>query len=206
MGIDFVFNTPNSKSRPGYLKMGWGEVGRVPVAVRIAGLRHVRSVVSARSAAEKWSEPTDVGASPSDAFADDGQVSRLIEAARTNRLSTDRTAAYLRWRYSFAPLHYRVIEAGGGLITFRLRRRGGALEATVTEVLGVGASDLRRAVADLLRRTGADYAITSGGRGLRADGFVPAPLGPTLTWKPITRIGVPRLTDLDLGLGDVELF
>ena len=26
-GVDFVFNTPNSQSRPGYLKMGWREVG-----------------------------------------------------------------------------------------------------------------------------------------------------------------------------------
>src|SRR5690606_25693858 len=27
-GVGFVFNTPNDKSRPGYLKMGWREVGR----------------------------------------------------------------------------------------------------------------------------------------------------------------------------------
>ena len=28
MGVDAVFNTPNDKSRPGYLKMGWQIVGR----------------------------------------------------------------------------------------------------------------------------------------------------------------------------------
>jgi GNAT superfamily N-acetyltransferase len=33
-GVDFVFNTPNSQSLPGYLKMGWREVGRLPAAVR----------------------------------------------------------------------------------------------------------------------------------------------------------------------------
>src|SRR4029079_3500391 len=27
-GVDFVFNTPNDKSRPGYLKMGWHVLGR----------------------------------------------------------------------------------------------------------------------------------------------------------------------------------
>ena len=32
--VDLVFNTPNAKSGPGYLKMGWSEVGRLPVAVR----------------------------------------------------------------------------------------------------------------------------------------------------------------------------
>ncbi len=34
-GVDFVFNTPNDQSRPGYLKMGWQTVGELPVAVRI---------------------------------------------------------------------------------------------------------------------------------------------------------------------------
>ena len=33
--VDLVFNTPNGKSGPGYLKLGWREVGRVPVAVRV---------------------------------------------------------------------------------------------------------------------------------------------------------------------------
>ena len=33
-GVDFVFNTPNEQSRPGYLKMGWREVGRLPAAMR----------------------------------------------------------------------------------------------------------------------------------------------------------------------------
>ena len=41
-GIDFVFNTPNDKSRPGYLKMGWQEVGKLPVAIRVAGPRAAR--------------------------------------------------------------------------------------------------------------------------------------------------------------------
>ena len=36
-GVDFVFNTPNDQSRPGYLKMGWREVGRLPAAVRFTG-------------------------------------------------------------------------------------------------------------------------------------------------------------------------
>src|SRR5699024_2674537 len=31
--VDFVFNTPNDQSLPGYLKMGWTELGRPPVAV-----------------------------------------------------------------------------------------------------------------------------------------------------------------------------
>ena len=60
-GVDFVFNTPNDKSRPGYLKMGWREVGRLPVAVRPVGVGGVRSVARARVAASHWPVPIDVG-------------------------------------------------------------------------------------------------------------------------------------------------
>ena len=33
-GVAFIFNTPNQQSLPGYLKMGWQRVGRLPVSVR----------------------------------------------------------------------------------------------------------------------------------------------------------------------------
>ena len=38
-GVDFVFNTPNDQSRPGYLSMGWSMVGRIPISARVASLR-----------------------------------------------------------------------------------------------------------------------------------------------------------------------
>ena len=33
-GFDFIFNTPNEKSMPGYLKMGWKKLYKVPVRLR----------------------------------------------------------------------------------------------------------------------------------------------------------------------------
>ena len=33
-GVTLVFNTPNDQSRPGYLKMGWVPVGRLPAIAR----------------------------------------------------------------------------------------------------------------------------------------------------------------------------
>lgn len=208
MGVDFVFNTPNTKSRPGYLKMGWGDVGSAPVALRIAGPRHAPAVLGARAAAEKWSRPTEVGVAAADAFADTELADRALARSRPAGITTDRSAGYLRWRYSFGPLHYRVVPAGpDGLVVFRLRRRGAALEATISETLGADGAAVRRAVGDILRSTGADYAITGGHRRLGLDGFAPAPrLGPALTWKPLVRPGVPALADLDLALGDLELF
>ena len=57
-GIDFVFNTPNDKSRPGYLKMGWQEVGKLPVAIRVAGPRGAVRMARSRVASSHW--PLDV--------------------------------------------------------------------------------------------------------------------------------------------------
>ena len=48
--LAFVFNTPNDQSRPGYLRMGWRDVGRVPAAFRPTGpavCRPTRSLAGA---------------------------------------------------------------------------------------------------------------------------------------------------------------
>lgn len=34
-GDDLIFNTPNTQSKPGYLKMGWSEVGKLPVRIKV---------------------------------------------------------------------------------------------------------------------------------------------------------------------------
>ena len=59
--VAFVFNTPNDKSRPGYLKMGWHEVGRVPVSISLRRLQSIPRVARSMRPAVKWSEPTAVG-------------------------------------------------------------------------------------------------------------------------------------------------
>ena len=54
---ELVFNTPNGRSLPGYLKMGWRTVGRIPVAVRVRrpitvarGYRRIGSTAAANAA------------------------------------------------------------------------------------------------------------------------------------------------------------
>jgi len=36
-GFDLIFNTPNEKSLPGYLKMGWEKWGKLPLKVKLKG-------------------------------------------------------------------------------------------------------------------------------------------------------------------------
>ncbi len=211
-GVELVFNTPNDQSRPGYLKMGWSAVGRVPVAMRLRSPGSTIAVRGARAAARKWSEPTDVGLDAATAFSDDQGVERLLErCGRGAAIHTDRDTEYLRWRYSFDALHYRAVPLGDrvedGMIVFRIRRRGTALEAAICEVLSPTPGAERAAVGWVLRRTGADYALRADGRGSLRSGFVPVPqLGPVLTWRPLDDAAVPTMSAMSLALGDIELF
>lgn len=127
-------------------------------------------------------------------------------------LATRRTPEFLRWRYGFAPLHYRVLRAGAalgdGAVVFRVRRRGPATEAAVVDVLVPGGD--ARTVARLCRAamtaSGADYLVRVRIPGVR--GCVPVPgQGPTLVQRVLD--GSPpgaQLADWQLYLGDLELF
>ena len=210
-GVDFVFNTPNDKSRPGYLKMGWNQVGRVPVATRGTGVASTARLAGARTAAERWSIEVTAGVPAVEAFADTDEVTRLLDAMpRPARIHTDRTPDYLLWRYSFGPLAYRVLPVGDrladGAVVFRVRRRGAAVEGTVCDVLLPKGSRAQPDWRRLATECGVDFLLRAG-YGSVPSGFVPLPLaGPILTWKPVRRSGVPSIRDLDLSLGDVELF
>ncbi|MGV9270472.1 GNAT family N-acetyltransferase [Kitasatospora sp. NPDC003701] len=80
---ELVFNTPNGNSLPGYRKMGWQELGRVPVALRpvrpAAFARGVRAALARESAgpaappvcrlptARSWFADRVAGSGPNDA-------------------------------------------------------------------------------------------------------------------------------------------
>jgi GNAT superfamily N-acetyltransferase len=213
-GVAFVFNTPNDRSRPGYLKMGWQLVERLPVAATPRSPLSLVRLARARTPADKWSAPTEAGTPVADLLADEGVLTDLIDAARPDdhRLRTRRTPAYLAWRYGFPPLRYRAVVAPGGvaagMVVFRLRQRGAALEAAICEQI-VPRDDDRTAstlVRQVLRETGADHAVQIGAaRPTR--GLLPVPgQGPTLVWRDVVDTTMPAADEWHLGLGDVELF
>ncbi|MFW5898924.1 MAG: GNAT family N-acetyltransferase, partial [Jiangellaceae bacterium] len=188
-GVGFVFNTPNDKSRPGYLKMGWREVGQLPAAMRPASVLRLPRIAAARVPAELWSVPTGAGVPIGDALADEPAVTALLDGMpRTVGVTTRRSPAYLRWRYGFEPLAYRALLAGSsvadGMLVFRLRRRGAATELVVGDLLlpDPSGSAARRLLRAALRTTGADYAL--GLRTMSGTGLFRVPgQGPMLTWR-----------------------
>lgn len=188
---DVVFNTPNSSSRPGYLKMGWQEVATLPV--RLTPIRPVRLVRGARAAiattagagggastsdVPAWSRP----ACPFDSAADvlekrqDEVEDLLLEARQSQSLHTPLDVPYLVWRYAEAPdLDYRsiMIERGGrlaGLAFGRLRQRGPLNEFTLADVLvRDGDRSTARRLLSRARRSGADHVAVHTARGTEID-------------------------------------
>ena len=123
-GVAFVFNTPNEQSRPGYLKLGWRDVGRLPAAMRPRSLGQLPGLVRGRQPAELWSSPIDTGVDVG-TWLDGGGwrwpppgdgVSSTDRALRT---AVD--ADVLRWRYGLPELHYRVIDDGDAAVIVRVR-------------------------------------------------------------------------------------
>ena len=211
-GVGVVFNTPNDRSGPGYLKLGWREVGRLPVRFRPTSISALVPLAGARCQADRWSLPIDAGRPVSEAVADPDLLGLLESQPPPTKLCTHRTREFLAWRYGFEPLRYRAILAGpttaDGLAIFRARRRGKAVEGTICDVL-VPHGDLplrRRLIRKVLAVPGLDFALHLGpGAGPR--GFLPlAGQAPTLYARALAAASTSPLAGWQLSLGDVELF
>jgi GNAT superfamily N-acetyltransferase len=206
-GVDFVFNTPNTQSRPGYLKMGWREVGRLPAAVCFAGPSGAMAAVHSRVPADRWSQPLSIGTSVDEWLVSGGPGERWPVPTDVRELRTNADAEFLAWRFGTPLLGYRVVDDGDAAIICRSRRRGSALELAVVASFGSSRATDRLA-ARAARDAGASYAIRLGQPQMSSSSmFVPLPGGgPVLTWRAVNDLGEPPLANWKLTLGDIELF
>ena len=226
--VDLVFNTPNPNSLPGYVKMGWQVVAKVPVWIRVCqptrfvswklrrgrsgeGFRSERPVVDAPTAAE--------------ALATDGPVAALISRSEvpTWGYSTPRSVDYLRWRYGNAPLlgyHAVTHERGGeliGMCFFRLRPEGPLWGSSIADVI-VAPGDVR--TASLLLKAARQAARvsyvaatftkgTTAARALHRSLVLRAPRGMTFVVNPLNADLRPDpllYASWVLSTGEVEVF
>lgn len=231
---DFVFNTPNSNSLPGYLKMGWRKVGILPLYLKVlapidfvlglgktflpgrdAGVDVDQIIGTRLPTAKEW---LNVHAQ---------EVAGLLDADRKLRgsgFSTARSADFLQWRYAAHPsIDYHVVascSAGElqGLLCCRANQRKGLREVMITDLLLRQADSglVRRMVATLSGVARADYLIAHFGPGsahlslLRQCGFRQVPRqGIDFTVRDLGVSVQPDpfvLSNWSLCLGDLELF
>ena len=203
-GVDFVFNTPNEQSRPGYLSMGWTEQKRPVVWLRPGSLARLPLLARSRTGADIWPAPCEVGLDTTEAF-----VGGAVPTRPDTRMGkgpagpeTDRSPEFYRWRYGLPSLGYRVATApggvGAGFAVFRARRRGPSVERVLLDHVGA-----RSAVAGALAQPPSfDHALAVGR--FPGPGWFPVPgLGPRLVARPLASALPNRLS---LNLGDIELF
>jgi GNAT superfamily N-acetyltransferase len=189
-GVDFVFNTPNENSKPGYLKMGWNEAGRLPVAIR----PYCRMGKSNRITHAGWPQAEE--------------VFHRISQFSLNTLTTAVTPSYLLWRYERNPnVHYSIVsrlEKEPFLLVYRKRRIKSFNELRVVDYFGD-----RRIFADALHwvvraEPGIGFFSVSGLSGLLPRRF---PVGPMVTVRMLSDFAPVRTFERwSPSLGDLELF
>ncbi len=221
-GVRAVFNTPNEKSLPGYLKLGWRPLGRIPLWVK--PLRPLRALARlARQRLGGHAFATNPAPLRPAAAALQESNSAAFGAGFTGetRFHTLPTPEYLRWRYADPPgLRYGAAAGARALVIYRLRWRRGLLELSLCEVLanddGSSQDEAVSIVRELAANTNADYAVAIGASGtpesacFRRSGFrETSRLGPTLVVRPVAGGDLGGLVDLDswrLSIGAMELF
>jgi predicted N-acetyltransferase YhbS len=179
-GIQLVFNTPNSRARAGYVKLGWRPAGMFTPLVYASDLpRLVGGMATARRRGAARAGDLDAfllrpPAMSADAFDDAAALRRLLDAdvrvdgrPSTETVRKGRSPDYLRWRYARHPnidyhAHARSTSDGlQALAVYRTNVRFGLKEVLLCELfLAEQDPALCRSVLDeLLGDLGADYVV-----------------------------------------------
>jgi predicted N-acetyltransferase YhbS len=200
-GTALIFNTPNQKSTPGYLKLGWEKWNKLPIKIK--------PVLFTKS--EKDSKPSCSWE----------EVSSLINTLEGQRqdasgLQTHLISGYLHWRYRDCPIvDYKILsDLHSYLLIYRIKEANWGRELRICDVLTLGNVDvksLKQHLTELEQSEKPRFITVSGLSTLKTlPGiwkFLPSlPLGPLVTLKQLN----PQLQPLNLpwtwSLGDLEVF
>ncbi|CAL66966.1 GNAT family N-acetyltransferase [Christiangramia forsetii] len=124
---NFIFNTPNEQSRPGYLKMGWEQVGNIQV-----GLRPSLSFLKFKKKQKFYKINKNISNS---------EIKELC--TKWNKRLEDKLGLFnpkspeiLKWRYENNPLQkYEVIAGQGFYLAAYLKKRGKFKEFRIAEFI-----------------------------------------------------------------------
>ena len=223
-GVHFVFNTPNEKSKPGYLKMGWIEQGKMPLKFAVhqpLSLAYAKFFNKQRFATEPV-DPTPVQNWPS------GISNLLTNYKMTDaQLTTITSAQYINWRYATNPLfryNYFTDHKNYLLIT-RIKNHGFTKELRLVDFIVLDTSskstsinsDIKKKVKEYCRFNKINLISLSGQQfGLYQKyfswmGILPVkPLGPSITLKDVNMnerfSQLMQTQNWAYSLGDMELF
>ena len=212
VGLQLIFNTPNERSRPGYLKMGWSDVGPIRVLVR----PHPTRLLRGRHESFPSLDELVPMAIP---FESDSRLGAEIDgwgpADESNQggLHTPRSTSYLRWRFAGHPTaRYGAVLSSSGAAVLRANLRKGRSELVISDALGPNPTE---AVRSAVRISKADYDVAAfppgspGRRAARGAGMftVPGVAALRLVARPVDTLEIDVLNPKSwrFALSDVEL-
>ena len=223
-GVHFVFNTPNEKSKPGYLKMGWVEQGKLPLKFKI--LRPV-SLIYSKLFKKDISQDVEDDAPPLQPWGSD--IINLIpdEWKKNDRLSSNLSRQYISWRYGKNPLfrYDYFTDHSNFLLISRIKKHSFAQELRIVEfILLKPATDSKKLNnemgnqvlkfctsnnIDFISMSGLQYSLNKSC--FQWMGFLPVrALGPSITLKDINMNeqfkDLLPINNWAYSLGDLELF
>ena len=205
-GDHFVFNTPNSQSKPGYYKMGWEEVSKLQIQ-----LWPVNPFFSLRS---KYQRRRKILKNSSKLSLEELLINYNSQQIKKG-LFTNKDIAYLNWRYEKNPLQeYIIISKDDYYIAAYIKSRGRIKEFRVSEKICKNVAGNKKAnqiIKHFARKYGA-HLISCQSDSYSLSFFkCRLKLGPTLTIKSINlgKEEAKFLKDIDnwtYSIGDLELF
>jgi GNAT superfamily N-acetyltransferase len=215
--IDMVFNTPNNNSKPGYLKMGWIEAGRLPVRIRV--LHPLSMVATAVRGLENRAE-FQTTAEETVQLLSHPALAHLLAASAIKPLHTAHTPESLRWRYLDVPVaEYRAAGIVSdselhALYVYRLKPSRLGLEFRVTDVFARDIRSRTELQRNVLRRAQierADYITQDALRPSLIQGFFSGTsrIGPLVTVRSVaseSTTAFVKFTNWSPAIGDLELF
>lgn len=198
MNNHFIFNTPNDKSKSGYLKMGWEEVGRLPI--------YIRPVVRWRNWQKITSLP-EIGSAHS--------ITKFLKQEfnfnNEDKLKTIHSLEYFKWRYLEVPVvNYGGILLDVGGLIFRLKKTKNRLELRIVEAIKLNPSEVNKLVNKLIKDYNPAFVTFTGLSFKPGILWIKLNKGPLVTKKmlAISKEEYMKLnfTNWKPSLGDLELF
>jgi hypothetical protein len=199
--VDFIFNTPNTQSKPGYLKMGWKEAGKLRIGLKL------RFPSFAKKSIKNY-------ITYNDANLNNLCIHWNYELSKSNKFFTPKSPNYLNWRYSNNPVIDYIIHCEHDIyIAAYLRPRKYFMELRVSELIYQGdantiADKVKRVINSLISST----KLTLISFSPNAADIIPGisfvlPIGPVFTLRNLNmQVPFENLNDWNISLGDLELF
>ncbi|PVY43022.1 GNAT family N-acetyltransferase [Pontibacter virosus] len=213
VGIHLVYNTPNESSKPGYLKMGWVEMNRMALKLKVNPFAY-KQLNPPMPPAQDWNKLASILA----------QLSNPVNNAN-DYVHTVLSPAYIKWRYQDNPLfdYYFLSDYRSYVLFYRYKQHKFGQEMRVVDLFTVKSAfdkSAKKALAISFKQvSGACFLTSASGRHFELAGSVYPGMGllPVLDKGPIVTLRnislqedkfnvLSKQESWGYALGDMELF